>query len=143
MHPRRHPPLYLAPRPSRILAVALGLLHALAAAVALSAPNAILALGVLALVAASGWVAARRLRHCGTPRAARTIERDGAGRWWLETCAGERVEVVHDAPPVITAPLVVLYLAAGAHRYAIPLLPDSESPERLRRLRVILRTAED
>jgi hypothetical protein len=143
MHTRRHPLLHLSPRPSRILAAAVGLLHGLAAATALLAPNAILAVGVLALVAASGWVAVRRLRHCGTPHAVRAIERDGAGRWWLETCAGERVEVVPGAPPVVTLALVVLYLTAGTRRWQVPLLPDSESPERLRRLRVILRTAED
>ncbi len=143
MHPRRHPPLHLAPRPSRILALAAGLLHAFAAAVALAAPNAILAAGVLALVAASGWAAVRRLRRCGTPYMVRTIERDGAGRWWLETCGGERVAVAPGAPPVVTGRLVVLYLATGARRWQIPLLSDSESPERLRRLRAILRTAED
>ncbi len=143
MHPKRQPPLYLAPRPSRILAAAVSLLHILAAATALSAPNAIWGAGVLVLVAASGWAASRRLRHCGSSAAVRAIERDGVGRWWLETCAGKRVEVVHDAPPVVTPPLVVLYLAAGTRRWQVPLLCDSESPERLRRLRVILRTADD
>jgi len=143
MHPKRQPPLYLAPRPSRILAVAVGVLHVLAAGSVLSAPSALLAAGVLALVAASGWAAVRRLSRCGTPYMVRTIERDGAGRWWLETCAGERVAVAPGAPPVVTGPLVVLYLTAGTRRWQVPLLPDSESPERLRRLRVILRTAED
>jgi hypothetical protein len=143
MHPKAHPPLYLAPRPSRLLAGAVALLHVLAAATALSAPNALLAAGVLALVAASAWRSARRLRRCGTPDSVRAIERDGARRWWLETCVGERLEVAPGAPPVVTAPLVVLDFRAGARRWRVPLLPDSESPERLRRLRVLLRTAED
>ena len=143
MRPKAHPPLYLAPRPSRLLAGAVALLHILAAATALSAPNTLLAAGVLALVAASAWSSARRLRRCGTPDSVRAIERDGAGRWRLETCAGERVEVVPDAPPVVTAPLVVLCFRANARRWRVSLLRDSESPERLRRLRVLLRTAED
>jgi hypothetical protein len=140
MHRQSHTPLHLAPRPSRRLVVAVGVLHGLAATVAFSAPSPLLGAGALVLVAVSGWAVVRQWRHCARSDAAATLERDGAGRWWLETCAGERIEVGFAAPPVVSRPLVVLYLAAGRRRWNLVLAPDSVAPDALRRLRVALRT---
>jgi len=141
VHHRSHQSLYIALRSSRIgCAIAIAL-HALAVLAALDAPDRWLSAGLLLLVLLSAWATLRRWRGCGRPEAVRTIERDGAGRWWIETCAGERLEVVLASLPVISRLLVALSFRTDGRRWDLALLPDSAEPDQLRRLRAVLRTS--
>jgi hypothetical protein len=64
-----------------------------------------------------------------------------AGRWWLETCAGERLEVALVGTPLVSQPLVAVSLSTGKRRWDLALFADSAEPDPLRRLRAVLRTA--
>jgi len=141
MHPKAHRPLRVVLRSSRIgCAIAIAL-HALAVLAALDAPDPWLSAGLLLLVLASAGVTARNWRRCTRADAVRAIERDGAGRWWVETGAGERLEVVLASLPVISRPLVALSFRTDGRRWDLALLPDSAEPDQLRRLRAVLRTS--
>jgi hypothetical protein len=139
VHTKAHAPLYVALRPSRLGAIAAGVVHVLAAVAALDAPSPWLAAGLLVVVALSAWSATRGwLRRAGS-RTVRAFARDGAGRWWVEAGA-DPVEAELAAPPVVTGPLVALALRAGGACWNLVLLPDSADPDALRRLRAVLRT---
>ena len=140
MHQKTHPPLRVDLRPSRMGAGVAIVLHALAVIAALDAPGPWLAGVLLAVVLASAAVTMRRWRPGGGSEAIRAIERDGTGRWWVETGAGERLEAALGAPPVVSRPVVALSFRAGDRRWDVALLPDSAGPDQLRRLRAALRT---
>ena len=141
MHHRAHQPLRVVLRPSRIGAAIAIVVHALATLAALDAPDPWLSAGLLLLVLASAGVTARNGRGCTRPDAVRAIDRDGAGRWWLETCAGERLEVELAGTPLVSQLLVAVSLSAGKRRWDLALFADSAEPDPLRRLRAVLRTA--
>ena len=141
MHHRPRQSLFVLLRPSRIGAAVALVLHALAVLAALDAPDPWLSAALLVGVLASALATMRRWRHCARADAARVIERDAAGRWWLETCAGARTEVVLAATPLVSQLLIAVSLSAGARRWHLTLFPDSASPHALRRLRAVLRTA--
>ena len=140
MHHKTHQSVYVTLRPSRIGGAIAIVLHALAVIAALDAPDGWLAAGLLASVLASAVVTARNWRGCAKADGVRAIERDGAGRWWLETCAGERVEVVLAGTPLVGQLLVAVPFSAGARRWHLALFPDSAESGPLRRLRAVLRT---
>ena len=141
MHHKTHQPVHVTLRPSRIGAAVAAVLHALAVLAALDAPNPWLAALLLLIVLASAAATARKARPCARADAARSIERDGAGRWWVETCAGERVEVALGGTPLVSRLVIAVSLTAGPRRWHLALFPDSAEPDPLRRLRAVLRTA--
>jgi hypothetical protein len=141
MHHKTHQSVRVTLRPSRIGAALAIVVHALAALAALDAPDPWLAALLLLVVAASAAATTRGLRQCARADGARAIERDGAGRWWLETCAGERLEVALEGVPLVTPPLVAVSLRAAGRRWHLALFPDSAGTHELRRLRAVLRTA--
>jgi len=140
MHPKAHRPLRVVPRPSRIGAVVAVALHALAVPAALNAPDPWLSAGLLALVAVSAWATRRSWRGCAGAVGVRAFERDSSGRWWLEPCGGERLQVSVAGQPIVSRGFLVLSFGAEARRWEVALLPDSAEPEALRRLRAALRT---
>jgi hypothetical protein len=140
MHHRIRQSVFVTLRPSRLGAAFAIVIHALATLAALDAPGPWLTALLLLVVLASAAATTRRWRQCARADGARAIERDGAGRWWVETCVGERVEAALAAPPVVTRPLVALSLRAGGSRWDLVLLPDSADADALRRLRAVLRT---
>ncbi len=141
MHHKTHQSVRITLRPSRIGSALAIVLHALATLAALDAPEPWLAALLLLVVLASAVATTRGLRQCAQPEGARAIERDGAGRWWLETCAGERLEVALEGMPLVTPPLVAVSLRAAGRRWHLALFPDSAEIHELRRLRAVLRTA--
>lgn len=140
MPAKTHQSLRVVLRPSRIGAIVAVVLHALAIVAALDAPDPWLSAGLLAVVLASARVTWRNARGCAGPAGVRVIERDGAGRWWLETCAGDRLEGRIGAPPLVSRPLVAVSFRGDGRRWDLALLPDSADPGALRRLRTVLRT---
>jgi hypothetical protein len=140
VHHKTHQPVFVTLRPSRIGGTIAIVLHALAVLAALDAPEPWLAAALLLVVLASAVATARAWRGCARQDAVHAIERDGAGRWWVETGAGERVEAALAAPPVVTRSLVALSFRVDERRWDLALLPDSAAPDDLRRLRVALRT---
>jgi hypothetical protein len=141
MHHKTHQSVRVTLRPSRIGAAIAIVLHALAVLAALDAPDPWLSAGLLLLVLASAAATTRGLRQCARADGARAFERDGAGRWWLETCAGERIEVELAGTPLVSQLLVAVSLSAGKRRWDLALFADSAEPDPLRRLRAVLRTA--
>ena len=95
---------------------------------------------VLGLVLLSARSSARHWRGGGA-NGVHAVGRDGAGNWWLETCAGERVAVSLAGATLVTRPLVALSFRADDRRSDVALLADSAAPDELRRLRAALRTA--
>lgn len=132
-------PLLIRPRLSRRLVAALTLAHALAALAAAHAPSPAVALVLCALVLLHGVETIRLHVLRRGPRAVRELEHDGRGGWWLTTGDGERRAVTLSDPQTVTPPLVVVGMRAGSRRWWLPLAADSEEPETLRRLRVVLR----
>jgi hypothetical protein len=140
MHHKTHQSVRVTLRPSRIGAAIAIVLHALAVLAALDAPDPWLSAGLLLLVLASALATTRGWQGRGRGDAVCAIERDAAGRWWVETCAGERVEASLAAPSRVSGPVVALSFRADGRRWDLGLLPDSAEPDRLRRLRTLLRT---
>jgi len=138
VHHKTHQPVFVTLRPSRIGAAVAIVVHALATLAALDAPGPWLAGGLLGLVLLSAWHSARHWRGGGA-KGVRAVGRDGAGSWWLETGAGERVEVTLGGTPLVSRILIGVSLSAGARRWHLALLPDATEPDSLRRLRAALR----
>ena len=62
------------------------------------------------------------------------------GQWQLVTGAGNLVPVSLDPSVVVLSWLVIVHFRdANRRRYTVVLLPDSTSPDELRRLRVLLK----
>ncbi len=141
MHHRSHQSLHVALRSSRIGAAVALVLHSLAVLAALDAPHPWLSVALLLVVLASAAATLRNRRGCPNNNGLRAIERDGAGRWWLTGCAGERIEVALAGTPLVSQLLVAVSLRAGARRWHLVLFPDSAEAYPLRRLRAVLRTA--
>ena len=141
MHHKTHQSVHVALRPSRIGGTIAIVLHALAVFAALDAPEPWLGAALLLFVVASAIATARAWRGCAQDDGARAIERDGAGRWWVETCAGKRVEVALGGTPLVSRWLVAVSLIAGPRRWHLALFPDSADADSLRRLRAVLRAS--
>lgn len=115
--------------------------HVLALAAAAQAPSLPLALGLCTLVVLHGADTVRVHLLRRGPRAVRQIEHDGRGGWWLTTGSGERLEASLADPQTVMPWLAVVGLRRGSRRWCLPLAADSEDPDTLRRLRVVLRAS--
>jgi len=139
---RAPPRLRLVLRPSAVLVALLAVAHCVAAvALGIALPGGLLdALAAALLAIHGGWAV-----HChGLLRAKRSVV-------WLELCEEDRCVVGRGSGAMLTCrigvdsyvtpALVVLHLAPQPRGRAIfvVLLPDSSSPDALRRLRARLR----
>lgn len=139
----RSPNVILELRPSRLLVVALGIVHAAAGvAVFLADVPAWVKLGLIAAVGAS--LARAGLRH-GWSRGRDFIARIELvdGRWRLETGAGAVGRADLSGGYAHPGIVILNFRLEDGRRRSLALLPDSADAESLRRLRVWLRIWRD
>ena len=130
-------PLTIRLRRSRQLDILLLLVHAAAlGAVALAALPLWLRLVLLAAIAASAWIAARRQSGPG-PVCSLTLNADGTID--LERSPGSVGKAAVLAQSAVTTSLTVLLLRCDGRREALAVLPDSLDPDDFRSLRLWLR----
>ena len=137
-------PLHLDMKPSRVLTLAVGAMHVLAFALAVSGPDAAWQRVGLGLLVTGSWLHLRA-RHPLWPNAAR-ITRLVWGRdasW--EVGRSDRVESARLGREAVVTPylvIVALELESG-RRLHLPILPDMLDRDTFRRLRVRLRLRRD
>jgi len=137
---RDRPPLVLRPRRSRHLRLYAMTLHATAAAVVLFLPIGLWRLPLLSLILL-GAIHVHAVHLAGwAPWSIQTLEWHSDGSWTLTLKSGERRAATLLPSTFVSLPLVVLSFRVGRWgRRAVPLFADALEPDRLRRLRVLLK----
>lgn len=137
---RDRPPLVLRLRRSRRLLLYAIAIHAVALIVVLLLPIGLWRLPLLSLILL-GAIHVHAVHLGGwAPWSIQTLEWHPDGAWALTLTSGERRAATLLPSTFISLPLVVLNFRVGRWgRRAVPLFADALEPDRLRRLRVLLK----
>ncbi len=129
--------LHLEPQPSRTLAWAIAVVHALAAIASIANALPVWARTVLlGLVLVSGW--ATYHRHCREP-AVKRIDADSEGEWLMCLSNGEERSGCLLGSSVVTVWMTLLHIRTDAGICTVLLCRDSLDAESYRLLRVFLK----